>query len=488
MRKITCLWKSAPVFLMGALSWFEPLHAAQQPPNVVYILADDLGYGDLGAYGQQVIQTPNIDKLSNDGMTFSQHYSGSAVCAPARCVLLTGKHTGHSSIRGNAEIHPEGQQAMPASDFTLAELFKRAGYTTGAFGKWGLGFVGTEGDPLQQGFDRFYGYNCQRMAHRYYPPYLWDDDQRDFLKGNDTFSTVTYAPDVIQEKMLDFVRQHRDEPFFLYFAATFPHAELLVPEDAPDFRRYKKMFGKDPFDGPDWRPKNEAPYGPDWTPEAYAPQDYPQAAYAVMVEMLDRQVGELISLLESLGLSENTLIVFSSDNGPHDEGGIDPRDFHSNASFRGMKRDLYEGGIRVPFIAKWPDHIPAGTSSDYPCAFWDMMPTFADLLELPLTEDCDGISLLPVLEGRETPTPNRYLYWEFHEQGGKQAVRFGDWKAVRLNVAKDPGAPIELYNLSDDPGETDNLAEQYPDIVSIARDCMKSSHTRNELFKYPWEQ
>ena len=462
--------------------------AAPERPNIVYILADDLGYGDLGVYGQKVIQTPHLDRMAAEGVRFTQHYAGSAVCAPSRSALLTGQHTGHTPIRGNAEYLPEGQQPLPAEAVTLAEVLKSAGYRTGAFGKWGLGFVHTEGDPLNQGFDRFYGYNCQRMAHRYYPPYLWDDQEKDFLKGNDTHETVTYAPEVIHEQAVEFIREHRDEPFFLFYPHISPHAELLVPEDYPNFTEYKERFGKDPYDGPDWRPKNQAPYGPDWHPSPYAPQDYPQAAYAVMVEMLDRHVGEIFAVLDELGLSENTIVLFASDNGPHSEGGIDAEDFDSNGILRGSKRDLYEGGIRVPFIAKWPGRIEGGRISDHVSAFWDMMPTFAELAGARVPHEIDGISMVPALLGKGTQPTHDYLYWEFQEQGGKQAVRMGDWKAVRLNAAADPEAPIELYHLAEDPSELRDLASGHPDLVAQAAAMMAGARTFNARFAFPWER
>lgn len=462
--------------------------SSEKPPNLIYILADDLGIGDIGVYGQEFIQTPHLDRMASEGIRFTQHYSGSTVCAPARSVLMTGQHTGHTLVRGNREYLPEGQHPLPARAITMAEVLQAAGYRTGAFGKWGLGFVYTEGDPLNQGFDRFYGYNCQRMAHRYYPPYLWDDREMDFLKGNDTHSTVTYAPEVIQDQVIEFIHQHREDSFFLYYPHIAPHAELLVPEDYPNFAEYKKRFGKDPYTGPEWWPNPEqAPYGPDWHPSPYAPQDYPQAAYAVMIEMLDRHVGEIFAVLDELGLAENTLVLFSSDNGPHTEGGIDPEDFDSNGIFRGAKRDLYEGGIRVPLIARWPGKIEPGRVSDHLSAMWDILPTFAELAGASAPNEIDGISLVPTLRGEGHQPVHDYLYWEFQERGGKQAVRMGDWKAVRLNVAADPAAPIELYHLASDPGETRDVAAQHPEIVAQAVATMQSARVPNDDFAFPWE-
>lgn len=427
------------------------------PPNIIYILADDLGYGDLGIYGQQKFSTPHLDQLARDGMRFTRHYSGSTVCAPSRSVLMTGLHTGHTPIRGNQEVKPEGQWPLADSLHTLAEGLKDAGYITGAFGKWGLGFPGSEGDPLHQGFDRFFGYNCQRYAHRYYPEYLWDDSEKTYLEGNDWTSTESYAPDVIQQQIIDFIRKNKDTAFFAYVPMVIPHAELIVPDDEI-FRKYLGVFPETPYMG---RPG--ADYGPDMKISMYCSQANPHATFAAMVHRLDSHVGEIVQVLEELGLRENTLIMFSSDNGPHLEGGADPDFFNSNGGLRGYKRDLYEGGIRVPFIVSWPGTIQKESISDHPSAFWDLLPTLAELCGFEYGAS-DGISFLPELLGKEQAR-HPYLYWEFHEQGGKQAILLENWKAVRLGVGKDPEAALELYDLEKDPAEEHNVADSHGELV-----------------------
>jgi arylsulfatase A-like enzyme len=466
---------------------------AERQPNIIFILADDLGYGDLGCYGQEIIQTPNIDRLAAEGVRFTDHYAGSTVCAPSRSVLMTGLHSGHTQIRGNSgrkgtfERRPEGQISLPASALTVAEVLSQAGYRTGAFGKWGLGFVMTEGDPLNQGFDTFFGYNCQSLAHRYYPPYLWADQKMKFLKGNDTYDTTTYAPDVIQEEALDFIRESGDEPFFLFYPHIMPHAELIVPEDDPAYIKYAEQFGPDPFKGSHWRPLESAPYGPNWDRSAYAPQEYPQAAFAAMIERMDRHVGEIMALLEEQGLAEDTIVIFTSDNGPHSEGGIHPSDFKSGGGLRGQKRDLYEGGIRVPFIVNWPGKIEGGRTSGHVSAFYDIMPTFAELAGAKAPSKLDGLSMVPSILGKKGQATHAHLYWEFHEDGGKQAVRMGDWKAVRLDVSKNRDAPIELYNLKTDLAETRNVAEEHPEVVEKAAAIMADEHLPSPIFVYDWE-
>ena len=449
-------------------------------PNIIYILADDLGYGDLSCYGQEKFSTPHLDQLARDGIRFTRHYSGSTVCAPSRSVLMTGLHTGHTPIRGNQEVKPEGQWPLPASYNTLAESLKEAGYVTGAFGKWGLGYPGSEGDPVNQGFDRFFGYNCQRYAHRYYPEYLWENEEKVYLEGNDWSSTVSYAPDLIQQKTIDFIREHRDTSFFAFVPIVIPHAELIVPED-DIYQQYLGKFPETPYVG-----SQGADYGPDMVISMYCSQAYPHATFAAMVHRIDDYVGEIVKVLEELGLSENTIIMFTSDNGPHMEGGADPRFFNSNGGLRGFKRDLYEGGIRVPFIVTWPGTIEEGGVSDHPSAFWDLFPTLGDLTGFEL-EQTDGISFLPELMGEEQPK-HKYLYWEFHERGGKQAILMDNWKAIRLNVGKNPNGPIELYNLDNDPSEENNVAEAHPDLVETFAKMMEEEREPSAKFNFGREE
>lgn len=446
------------------------------PPNIIYILADDLGYGDLSCYGQEKFSTPHLDQLARDGIRFTRHYSGSTVCAPSRSVLMTGLHTGHTPIRGNREVKPEGQAPLPASAVTVAELLQEAGYETGAFGKWGLGFPGSEGDPVNQGFDYFFGYNCQRYAHRYYPEYLWENSEKVYLEGNDWNHTSTYAPDVIQEKTLEFIKKNKDRSFFAFVPIVIPHAELIVPDDEV-FDKYLGVFPEEPYVGPPG-----ADYGPGLHIGMYCSQEHPHATFAAMVDRLDSYVGQLVSLLQELGIEENTLIMFTSDNGPHREGGADPEFFRSSGGLRGIKRDLYEGGIRVPFIASWPGTISAGRTSDHLSAFWDVLPTLADLCGFQPGAS-DGISFLPELLGKEQKTHD-LLYWEFHEQGGKQALLKDGWKAVRLQVGKDPHGPLELYELDSDPFEQNNVASRHPEMVKTLSELMDQERIHSEHFNF----
>ena len=447
-------------------------------PNVIYILMDDMGYGDAGCYGQEKFTTPNIDQMAADGMKFTQHYSGSTVCAPSRSSLLTGQHTGHTPIRGNKEIKPEGQAPMPASAVTIAEILKGAGYTTGAFGKWGLGFVGTEGDPNNQGFDEFYGYNCQRMAHRYYPTHLWHNSEKVMMEGNDWKHTVTYAQDLIQDATIDFIETNKDKPFFAYVPIVLPHAELLVPDDEI-LAEYADKFEETPFVA-----QKGGDYNEDHLIYMYASQPKPRATFASMMTRADKYVGEIMAKLDELGIAENTIVMFTSDNGPHQEGGADPEFFNSNGGLRGFKRDLYEGGIRTPFLAVWPGKIAPGSSSDLISAFWDVMPTVADIAGVKLTNETDGISLLPTLLGKGEQAEHPYLYWEFHEKGGRLGVRMGDWKGVIYNVSKKVPNDFELYDLSVDPSETNNVAKDHPEIEAQIREIMKNARTESDVYKF----
>ncbi|WP_149303279.1 arylsulfatase [Pareuzebyella sediminis] len=442
-------------------------------PNIVYILADDLGYGDLSFTGQTKFETPNIDRLARQGLFFTQHYSGATVCAPSRSALMTGLHTGHTPVRGNKEVQPEGQWPLPAETITLAERLQQKGYTTGAFGKWGLGYPGSEGDPLNQGFDRFYGYNCQRLGHNYYPYYLWDNDKKQDLKENEGLKKGQYAPLLIHEQALSFIETYKERPFFLYYPSIIPHAELVAPKKYMD--QYQGEFEPEkPFEGKDG--------GEGYRQGPYESQENPHAAFAAMVTLLDDQVGEIMSKLDELGLAENTLVIFTSDNGPHLEGGADPDYFDSNGPFRGYKRDLYEGGIHVPMIARWKGKIKENSKTNHVSAFWDIMPTLLDAVDGESGVNGDGISFLPTLLGRGNQAEHKSLYWEFHEKGGRQALRKGDWKLVRYNV--DKNGPYELYDLSNDPGETKDLARQMPDKVSELSKILESSRTPSEIFQF----
>lgn len=464
--------------LLLALPAFIPAMAQKAPrPNIVFIIADDLGYGDVGFNGQQKIKTPNMDRLAAEGMRFSQFYAGTSVCAPSRSSLISGHHTGHTYIRGNKGVSPEGQEPIADSVVTMAEVLQKAGYKTGAFGKWGLGPTGSAGDPNKQGFDVFYGYNCQTLAHRYYPDHLWENDRKITLEANKNLrENKQYAPDLIQQKALEFVdAQSKEQPFFLFLPYILPHAELLVPEDSI-LQYYRGKFPEKPYVGHD--------YGPNATNGGYTSQKYPHATFAAMVSRLDFYVGQVVARLKEKGLDQNTLIIFTSDNGPHMEGGADPDFFNSGGGFRGYKRDLYEGSIREPFVARWPGVIKPGSASTHLGAFWDLLPTFSQLAGAEPPKSIDGISFSPTLTGRGQQTQHRYLYWEFHEHNGKQAIRQGNWKAIRLNAAARPGGPVELYDLSKDPKETNNLAAKYPEKARELGQLMQESHVPSALFPF----
>lgn len=458
------------LLIVATLTFLPLLAASGKKPNIIYILLDDAGYGDLSCYGQKKFQTPNIDRLAREGMRFTQHYSGSTVCAPTRSVLMTGLHTGHTASRGNKEIKPVGQHPIPSGTFTIAESLREAGYATGAFGKWGLGSPGSEGDPVNQGFDRFYGYNCQRNAHTYYPTWLYDNEKQVALDGK------TYSHDLIMEEALKWIRAHKDGPFFCYLPDTIPHAAMHVPErHAAPFR---KKF-----------PEFEDKVGKYGDNKPFATN--PAAQFAGMMTALDEGIGEVLDLLEELGIDDNTIVMLSSDNGPHQEGGHMPDYFDSNGGLRGHKRDLSEGGIRAPFLARWPGRIKPGATSDHISAHWDFFPTACDLAGVEAPRGLDGISLLPALLGK-TQKSHDYLYWEFHERGGKRAVRFGPegrWKAIQLNLNKaGPDGPVALYDLAGDPREEKDLAAKRPDLVKRARAIFDEAHTENEFFKFVWER
>jgi len=477
MNKNTLLILSG-LTMAGNMSAAKPAKkSCPQKPNIIYILADDLGYGDLSCYGQQKFSTPNIDKLAQKGIKFTQHYSGSAVSAPSRCTLMTGMHTGHAYIRGNKELKgQEGQTPMPADTYTIAEMLKSAGYTTGAFGKWGLGFPGSEGDPNMQGFDTFFGYNCQRMAHRYYPPYLWENQHKVTLPGNNWTNTVTYAPDVIQEHTLKFIEDNKNRPFFAYVPIIQPHAELIAPDDSI----LAKFLGKYPE-----RPfiaESGGDYGANIDLMKYASQKTPHAVFAAMIYRVDVYVGQIMAKLEELGIADNTIVMFSSDNGPHVEGGAEPAFFNSAGGLKGVKRDLYEGGIRNVFVAQWPKHIKAGTVTNHPSAFWDVMPTCADIAGVKLTNKIDGISFLPTLTSKGKQAKHEYMYWELQTSGGRVAVRMGDWKGVLYKSDKNTLKDLELYNLATDVNESKNIAKENPQIVAKIQQIIKKEHVDSEMF------
>ena len=471
-----CIQLSVILLFLAACQNRQIQEASVQKPNIVYILADDLGYGDLSCYGQERFSTPNIDRLADNGLLFTQHYSGSTVCAPSRSTLMTGRHSGHTFIRGNKEWQPEGQYPLEAAALTLAEALKEAGYVTGAFGKWGLGYPGSEGDPNNQGFDEFFGYNCQRMGHNYYPYHLWHNQEKIMLTGNQGRLTGQYGPDVIHQQALNFLEDNRDKPFFMYYPSIIPHAELFAPEEymAKHRGRYepeKSFSGVD--DGETYR---LGPYGSQ--PEAHA-------AFAAMVNLLDDQVGGIVAKLKELGIYENTIIMFTSDNGPHLEAGADPDYFNSNGGLKGYKRDLYEGGIRVPMIAVWEGKIAPKTHTGHPSAFWDIFPTLAEISGAKTPDNTDGISFLPVLLGRTNEQKQHdYLYWEFHELGGRQALRRGDWKLVSYNVFNAGKTTLELYNIADDPGEQSDVANAHPEIVQELVTLMQQARTESEIFPF----
>ncbi len=477
-----------------------------EKPNIIYILADDLGYGDIGVYGQTKIETPNIDRLASAGMMFTQYYSGSPVSAPSRCILLTGKHSGHSQVRGNdewaergnvwdyramiADSTLEGQRPMKNNTVTIASLLKNEGYKTGMIGKWGLGAPNTESIPTKMGFDYFYGINCQRMAHTYYPVFLYENERRVYL-DNDTVAPKTllpegadplkpdsyaaytlkeYAPDNMFVKLTEFVDKNKDHPFFLYWATPIPHVALQAPNEWVDY--YVEKLG------------DEKPYLGEL---GYFPHRYPHAAYAAMVSYLDDQIGNLVQQLKDLGIYENTLIIFSSDNGPAPNGGSDSPWFKSGGPFRCdpgyAKGNVNEAGIRVPMIACWPDRIKQGTVSDHAAVAYDILPTLCEVAGLKAHEDTDGISFLSELTGKNQKQHD-FLYWEFPASGGQQAIIIGKFKAMRKNLNK-VNSGFELYDLEKDPLETNNIAADHPEIIEQAEKISLSEHqpTSTERWK-----
>ena len=438
--------------------------ATTERPNVIYLLCDDMGYSDIEAYGQQMISTPNLTRLVNNGMSFTQFYASTAVSAPSRASLMTGQHTGHTKIRGNKEIQPEGQEPLDPNVETIGNLFQQNGYVTGCFGKWGMGYPGSGGEANDMGFDVFYGYNCQRKAHSYYPQYLWNNKEKVQLGGN------SYSQDLIHQEALKFIRDNADKAFFGYFTYTIPHAELTQPQDS-----IVAMY-----DGKFYEPNQ-------WYDDGdYGTALNPRTQFAAMITRLDTYVGQIIAELERLGIAEKTLFIFTSDNGPHNEGGADPTFFNTEERLRGLKRALYEGGMRVPFIAYWPGTIEAGAISHIQAAGWDMMPTFVELLGEDTNwrdEAMDGLSILPTLTGKGTQQEHEFLYWEFHEENGRQAVRAGDWKLIRQNI-KNGNPTHELYNIAEDPHEDNDLAATYPDKVEELKAIMDREHTHSDMFNF----
>lgn len=466
MNKIFLL----PVLTGGFYGFFPGNGFAEssepRKPNVVFIIADDLGYGDISCYGQEKFETPNIDRLAREGLRFTQCYSGTTVSAPSRACLVSGLHSGHAPIRGNKEVEPEGQAALPANMESIFRVFKDAGYVTGAFGKWGLGAPGSEGDPNRQGIDCFYGYNCQLLAHNYYADHLWENEKRVELTGNYNGGFGVYTQDTIHKKGLEFIEKNKDKPFFLFLPYVIPHAELIVPEDSI-IQKFRGRYPEKPFKGCDEGCRSFRKGG-------YCSQPEPHATFAAMIYRLDVYVGQVVAKLKESGIYERTVIVFTSDNGPHKEGGADPDFFNSNGGFRGYKRDVYEGGIRVPFIAVWQGVVHPGETG-FMCSFWDMMPTFAEMTGCRV-KTTDGISLMPLLTGKGEQREHDYFYFEFQELGGRQAIRKGEWKLVRLNASAGDASRYELYNLVRDPAETTDLSTTRPAKAEELKKLMTEAH------------
>jgi len=443
-------------------------------PNIVLILADDLGWKELGCYGQQKIETPHIDRLAADGMRFTDYYCGAPVCAPSRCVLMTGKHLGHAHVRSNHEVNPGkwdsfgGQYPLPKDTTTIAAMLKRAGYATGAFGKWGLGGVGTSGDPLRQGFDRFFGYNCQRHAHNLYPRYLVDNDRQRVLEGNSRGLTGRhYGPQVIADELLRFIRENKNRPFFAYYPTIIPHLALQAPQEAID--HYKGRWKETPYRG-----------------RSYLPHPAPRACYAAMISFLDTQVGRITAELKDLGLDDNTIIFFTSDNGTtYLKDQVDYEFFDSVGPLRGLKGSAHEGGLRVPMIVRWPGRIQPGSVTGLPAAHYDAMATIADLTGSHMPDDSDGLSYLPtLLGGPERQQKHEYLFWDYPGYGGQIAVRLGNWKGIKTGLHKKPDAPLQLYDLETNIGEQVDVAAEHPDIAERIEKIMLEARKKPPLKKW----
>jgi arylsulfatase A len=464
-----------------------------EKPNVIYILADDLGYNEVGCYGQKKIRTPNLDKMALEGMRFTQHYSGSAVCAPSRCVLLTGKHTGKSFIRNNGEFgggwhkdDAEGQMPIPNETLTVAEVFKSKGYATGAVGKWGLGGASSWGHPNHQGFDFYYGHLCQRLAHNFYQTHLWRNKRKihlenDYFKAHQKFPKgldpkdpknykkyqgKDFADDFMAEECLGFIKKNKDKPFFLYYASPIPHVALQVPDDS--LKEYLGKFKETPYLGT----------------KGYLPHYAPRACYAAMVTRFDKHIGQIMNLLKELKIDDNTIVMFSSDNGPTFNGGSDSAFFNSAGPFDGLKCSLKEGGVRVPFIVRWPNKIKAGSNSDHISAFDDFLPTICDLIKVPRPDDSTGLSFMNTLLGKEQKKKEA-VYWEY---GNQQALRMGDWKIYRRSNNKTGQIKSYLYNLKEDIAEQNDVKEKYPEILKKLINKTIQVRTPSAHFKGAWDK
>jgi len=415
-------------------------NAKQQPPNIIFILADDMGIGDLGCYGQKLIKTPNLDRMAANGLKLTNMYSGSALCAPARCSFITGLHAGHGFVRNNFPLSFEGNIPIPADSQTIPKLLKKANYATACVGKWGLGYPGSWGDPLNQGFDHFYGYNCQRHAHDFYPAYLWNDHKKELMpQGNSAKTKKAYSHDKFTVENLKFIDENAGKrPFFAYMAYTIPH----IPLNPPDLGEYEN-------------------------------KNWPTAckSYAAMISRLDTDIGKILQRLKDKGIEKNTLIIFTSDNGPYGKKII--KFFNSAGTYKGQKASLFEGGVRSPFIAYWPGTIPSGKTSDHVAILYDMLPTFAELAGVNVEKATDGVSIVPTLLGKGKQKKHPYLYWEL---GGTQATRFGNYKAIKK------GSSLQLYNLEEDPSEKKNIAKSKPEITDRAQKILNSAHTASDIY------
>jgi arylsulfatase A len=442
----------AASFLAASGSLFAGNKSKGRKPNVIYILADDLGYGDLGCYGQKLIKTPVVDGMAKEGMKFTQHYSGSALCAPSRCSLMTGKHTGHTFIRNNKPMPREGNLPIPKDEITIGEVMQKAGYVTACIGKWGLGYPGSEGDPNNQGFDHWFGYNCQRQAHNYYPLHLWRNTDKVMLKGNEKGGKKVYSHDLLTKEALGFINDNKDKPFFLYLPYTIPHTKFQIP----DLGEYADT---------DWAQNHKI--------------------QAAMISRMDGDVGKILDLLKELGLDDDTLVIFTSDNGAHGQGGTVAK-FKASGELRAKKGTLFEGGLRVPMVARWPKKIKAGAVSDHVSAFWDILPTWCEITGQKVPADSDGISMLPELLGdSKDQKTHKYLYWEL---GPTQALRKDNFKLIRKWSKKKESAQTALYDLSKDISESKNLAKDNPAVVSQLLEVMDSARFNSTEFKTPYDK